>query len=74
MMPLTCGQNICTEFVNTQHIACIHTHDIYSYLIYIWFERTLNSLTTKTAQTLASFNSKLNTNKSVVRRKIISLQ
>ena len=45
--------------MNTQHI------EIYSYIIYIWFDSTLNSLTTKTAQTLASFNSKFNTNKSV---------
>ena len=70
MMPLTCGWNICTEFVNTQHIACIHTHthEIYSYIIYFWFESTRNSLTTKTAHNLATFNSKHNTNKSVVRR------
>ena len=45
-----------------------HTHEIYSYIIYFWFESTRNSLTTKTAHNLATFNSKHNTNKSVVRR------
>ena len=49
----------------TPIILHVYTHEIYSYIIYVWFESTRNSLTTKTAQTLASFNSKFNTNKSV---------